>query len=271
MSLLSAVTPLEAYEVQGRRVWVKREDLATNPPAPALAKLRGVLPHLERVKAAGRQIVGVLDTRISKSGWGVAAVARELGGLEVWAFYPALKADAGRIREQEAQAQRLGAKLCPLKGGRCAILYARARRVVEEAGGYMMPMGLVVRESVVAIAGVAQALPEEVRGGDVVLSVGSGMTVAGIAMGAAKRMHRIYGISAGMATAKQHKRIQTTTGLALPLNVRLILPEGVGYFDCEQIATPFPSSPYYDKKAWRWLENNLDSLRDPVLFWNIGT
>ncbi|GAG18142.1 unnamed protein product, partial [marine sediment metagenome] len=26
----------------------------------------------------------------------------------------------------------------------------------------------------------------------------------------------------------------------------------------------------YDLKAWKWLVDNMSSLRKPILFWNIG-
>ena len=34
--------------------------------------------------------------------------------------------------------------------------------------------------------------------------------------------------------------------------------------------TPFPCNVNWDKKAWWWLENNIDKLKGKTLFWNIG-
>jgi hypothetical protein len=72
-----------------------------------------------------------------------------------------------------------------------------------------------------------------------------------------------------MNTVKQEKRCGVA-GVQLPTNVELILPPGIDYYSQEKIDTPFPSSIYYDKKAWRWLTENLEKLQDPVIFWNIG-
>jgi hypothetical protein len=36
------------------------------------------------------------------------------------------------------------------------------------------------------------------------------------------------------------------------------------------IDADFPINPYYDAKAWRWLQTNVSSLPKPTLFWNVG-
>ena len=33
---------------------------------------------------------------------------------------------------------------------------------------------------------------------------------------------------------------------------------------------PFPCNGTWDRKAWWWLENNIESLKGDILFWNIG-
>lgn len=262
-------TPIEQYVVNGRVINVKREDLSTFWPAPSLAKLRGCLMRLEKVKAEGYTLVGCLDTRISKSGWGVAYLASKLGGIDVHAYYPELKAERGYKHQQQHMAEFLGAELHPMVGGRTAILYAKARREIVAKGGYMMPMGLVVEESVEAIAKEARSIPEAFLGGDIVVCTGSGMTLTGITKALAEKTNTIYGISAGMNISKQRRRAKSV-GIDLPENVELILPEGVDYFAQDSTPTPFPSSLYYDRKAWHWMLDNLDSLRDPIVFWNIG-
>jgi hypothetical protein len=60
-------TPIESYSFNDKNIFVKREDLCVESPAPALAKLRGISKRLEKLKEQGITLVGVLDTRISKS------------------------------------------------------------------------------------------------------------------------------------------------------------------------------------------------------------
>jgi len=49
-----------------------------------------------------------------------------------------------------------------------------------------------------------------------------------------------------------------------------IIDAGFEYTDKETFKCPFPCNPYYDRKAWRWLAENINSLAKPLLFWNIG-
>jgi len=261
-------TPIQKFQLNGFDVFVKREDLATEFPAPKLAKLRGVYIKLKELKEKGTKILGVLDTRISKSGWGVAYLAKEMG-FKVYAFYPKLKSET-ELQEQQKMAKMLGAVLVGMKAGRTGVLYGQAKVEIERIGGYMLPMGLTLPESIKEISREAKTIPKEYLGGDLVLSVGSGMSIAGIADGIADKMNFIYGISAGMNTKKQRNRILKESGHELPKNVRLIRPAGIDYYSEDNIFTPFPSSVYYDKKAWRWLSENITKLKQPILFWNIG-
>ena len=262
-------TPIERYILgEGKEVFVKREDLCVSPPSPALAKLRGVHKRLLSLKELGVNLVGVLDTRVSKSAWGVAYLAKELG-IKVVAYYPHLK-EYIEMPTNQKRCKEMGAEIYPLKGGRTAVLYSWAKKDIEKRGGYMMPMGLVVKESIDAVSKEAKLIPQQYLGGSIVLCVGSGMTIAGVSLGIADKVKTIYGISAGMSTERQRKKIKVTGGFSLPKNVNLILPDGVGYYDVEKIETPFPSSPYYDKKAWAWMLKNYETIPKPLLFWNIG-
>lgn len=262
-------TPIEKYLIgEGKEVFVKREDLCVVPPAPALAKLRGVHKRLLSLKGRGINLVGVLDTRISKSAWGVAYLAREMG-IKVVAYYPHLKAYT-EVPMNQRKAQEMGAEVYPLKGGRTAVVYSWAKKDIEGRGGYMMPMGLVVKESINAVSEEAKRIPQKYLGGSIVLCVGSGMTIAGVALGLADKVKTIYGISVGMSTDRQRKKIKDTGGFSLPQNVKLILPDGVNYYDFEETETPFSSSPYYDKKAWVWMLKNWEKISKPLIFWNIG-
>ena len=42
------------------------------------------------------------------------------------------------------------------------------------------------------------------------------------------------------------------------------------YDEMENYETPFPCNINWDKKAWWWLEQNIDKIDGSILFWNIG-
>ena len=38
----------------------------------------------------------------------------------------------------------------------------------------------------------------------------------------------------------------------------------------ESYETPFPCNEFWDKKAWYWLEKNIQKFEGRILFWNLG-
>lgn len=202
---------------------------------------------------------------------GIAALAKQVGGIEVHGYYPHLLRYEHEIPYSQGKALQLGAVIHPMRGGRIPVLYSYAKKDIENMGGYMIPMGLVLPESVIAVERETHNVPDEALGGCIVILVGSGMMTAGVSKGLSKKVKKIYGISDGLNTTKQRNKIMRVLDNEFPDNIILIKPEWANYFSKEEIETPFPSSPFYDKKAWRWMLENLNNLEDPILFWNIGT
>ena len=42
------------------------------------------------------------------------------------------------------------------------------------------------------------------------------------------------------------------------------------YDEMDGYETPFPCNVNWDKKAWWWLEQNIENIKGKTLFWNIG-
>lgn len=259
-------TPIEIYKIKERNIYVKREDLSTNPPAPALAKLRGVYKRMLKIKEQGIKTIAVMDTRVSKSGLGCAVIANEIGGIEVVNFYPHLVSQIG-IPETQQKVLDVGHKIEPLKGGRTAVLYSQTKKKANENGWYAMPLGLVVEESVDGVISECENL--KIIPDIIVIAVGSGMMLAGVSIALSNKVKKIIGISAGMSPARQKKRIMDILGIDLPSNVEIIKSEK-SYYEPEEFECPFPCSIWYDRKAWKWLNDNIDNLNGNILFWNIG-
>jgi 1-aminocyclopropane-1-carboxylate deaminase/D-cysteine desulfhydrase-like pyridoxal-dependent ACC family enzyme len=222
---------------------------------------------VDRLTAKEVCVLGCWDTHFSKLGLGVAALCAVTPGLKAIVSYPvSTKRD---LPAAVVEAERLGATLLPVRSNHTAICYAMAKKRIEARGGYMLPFGLECSEAVDAISDVASTVDEGFyAGGTVVLSCGSGVTLAGLINGLAARPRKLIAISSGrsvdkiMACLRRH-----CPKLPSYLDVR---PASLPYayelkYDC-----PFPSHPNYDLKAWQFLENNLGMLPEPILFWNIG-
>jgi 1-aminocyclopropane-1-carboxylate deaminase/D-cysteine desulfhydrase-like pyridoxal-dependent ACC family enzyme len=260
-------TPIEQHRLGRRRVFVKRDDLCSRPPAPPLGKLRGLEPLISRLVALGATTIGCWDTRVSKLGQGLAALARDFDGITSVVCYPQLK--NGTIPEPVKQAEQLRAVIVPMRGNHVSICFTQATRIVNQRGGVMIPFGMDCTESVVAIAAEARRVPAAIlRNGTVVVSCGSGVTLAGLLQGFDPAPRRVVGVSSGRSLARLrqclHKYLNN-----VPSNVTLI-PASQPYESVPILDCPFPAHPNYDLKAWKYLVDHLESLTPPLLFWNIG-
>jgi len=267
-------TPIEEYTVGKKTVYVKRDDMFGQPPAPALAKLRGITKYVEKAEQKGIKILGDLDTRVSKSGWGLACACQNTS-ITPYVFYPQLKAET-QMPFIQTRALNLGAKVIPLKAGRTSVLYAQATRKIQKLGGTMLPMGLTLKETVDEVAKVINDTPRELLTGTIITTTGTSTIASGIVKGLIQnniKPKQFYGVSCGMSNYKQAKVMERLLSeyypVKIPRWVQFVLPE-FEYYDASDIKVPFPCSPYYDRKGWIWLNRYIKHLKSPILFWNVG-
>lgn len=279
-------TPWEQYDVQGRTVYVKREDLSCPAPGPSFSKLRGVAKFLARECGERKEpVVGVMDTRHSKAGWGAAYVCRELG-VRCIDFYPVLKADNGQLRPNQVQAQSLGAELHPMgpfqnKAGRLTqypsyILYGMAKKWLESEYGpeaVMLPNALKLEESIEeTYLECRDHTPDYLRSGTWLFSISSGTIAAGAIRWLGRFDNVIY-LHQGYSRKSHavHEYVIKAAGLT-PVGAMVQVDEGYSYGDeVDNTDIPFPCNEYYDAKAWRWMVNNIHEFdREPLVFWNVG-
>ena len=234
-------------------IWVKREDLCC-PEGPQFSKIRGLVEHLSKLPSG--KLVGVLDTVHSKGGWGAAYVCAALG-LPCRVFYPGMGPRNGQI-----EAAKWGAELFSLKPGRSSVLWYRARNLIGQDDGYMLPNGLQLQESIEATRReVEDFTPPELKCGTWVVSASTGTIAQGVSQGLDGAVHLIVHLGYSRSVATMKKKFPEETEF---------IDEGYGYRDAAGISCPFPCNPYYDLKAWKWLGENIDGLEKPIIFWNIG-
>lgn len=273
-------TPLEDYKVKGIKIYVKREDLAGIPPGPPFAKTRGLLTHLVYQKEQGVEVLGYVETSISMAGWSIAHLASELD-LKAIIYCPKYKNGSmpERLGYHYKQWKKFGAEIRFLPAGRAKINYYIARRLFQkefEESGTFLPLGIPLPETLEEVSKEAKKVDWSFFK-TLIVNVGSGTMLAGILKGIPREPHiKIKGISGRECSVvlKKKKILElsgTTSGgfFGKELEIEVVDP-GYSYTDSELINCPFPCNPYYDRKAWKWLIDNLGSLETPVLFWNIG-
>lgn len=270
--LFNENTPIEEYAVNGKTIFVKREDLSANEPMPQLAKLRGVYKYLIAAKNSGVTKVGVYDTRVSRAGQGTAVICKEIG-LQCYLYYPKTKHELG---EQHIIAEKYGATLIPIKGNYMQVCFNMAKNHARDNGIHMIPWGLSLIETTIEVSKIANSMPSELFTGTLIIAVGSATILSGVLVGA-PIVPVVHAISAGRANDKQRENINIKIfGLVDNekmggINEKLTLhPHIMDYYEPCKESVPFPCSPYYDAKAWLWMRQHIDSLNEPILFWNIG-
>lgn len=275
-------TPIKKYQIKGKQVWVKREDLACFPPGPPFAKVRGLLPILEELKERGIKTVGYMETDISMAGWGVSYFCQQLN-MKAVIFMPAYK--EGKRHNQEFQLRKwkeFGAEILPLeRPNRLQINFYRARKIFLEKykDAVMLPQGLPFEQTIQQICGQVKLVPPKQLNGSIVSCLGSGTMAAGILRGcsAMNKWPDYYGILVSPKSAVgMRKRILKMANLSGGLLGGVltakfsVIDYGYEYTVPENCQCPFPCNSYYDKKAWKWLLDHIDTLKKPILFWNIG-
>lgn len=263
-------TPVEEH--QG--YYVKREDLACLPPGPPFAKVRGLYKHLQAVKDRGVKVVGYYDTSISMATYGICYFSQIIGLKPV--VYHYRYAD-GLKHNQELQLkvwEKYGAEVHVIESANMQKIQAsRARNRFNEMypDGVFLEPGLKFDETLDEVEKQVLTLPEHDLGGTIVICTGSGTMCAGVLRGLQKRgvSQQVIGVLAHDKSKDNMKKsiLDRSGGWKGDLE---IIDYGYEYTQAEFCKAPFPSCPYYDRKAYKFMIDSLDKLQKPVLFWNIG-
>lgn len=277
--LLNDGTPIEDH-CTSYDLFVKREDLSAKAPGPSFSKTRGVYAHLANLPGHIKTI-GVLDTYHSQAGHAVAHAATALG-LRTVNYYPEYKYEPGYRAPQE-RAEELGAKLRGLKAGRSAILFHQAKKSLYaefgEETSYMMPNALKLPEMVAETANEVRQLPSDLHPTQVLIAISSGTIAAGVIRGFIERkgpiphflLHMGYSRSESAIRDYLRKKVGVPDTIFDSVGITII-DEKYGYKDKARPGEtpPWPCSPYYDLKAFRWWLKNRDEFSGSTLLWNIG-
>lgn len=270
--MLRSGTPVEHYPDLG--LWVKREDMACRLPGPQFSKTRGVFNHIEKQAKLGFKVFAALDTFHSQAGHAVARACQILG-LRCINFFPIYKHAPGH-RPPQDRAAELGAELVGIPAGMSAVLFNQAKKLLRERYGdraYMMPNALKLEESVEETA--REVCSACLDADAVIVPVSSGTIAAGVIRGflAAERKPPVF---LHMGYSRSHDGlldyVKHRVGRSDLPPIELV-DEGYEYKDraTPGDTPPFPCSPYYDLKAYRWwASQGHKQLGGKVLLWNIG-
>lgn len=268
-------TPWEVYDVEGHDVIVKRDDLCCPYPGPSLSKVRGVYRYLHRIAIESEDPeniqVGVTDASHSKNGWVTAWVCKKFG-MKCFNFYPDLKAYKGKPGPSQAEAQKLGAVLMPMWTFKSVVLWYKSRIYIHDKypeTGIMLPSALKLEDSVEANYQEALLTPKSLMKGTWVFSVGSGTIASGVIRALNDNIDIICHMGYTRPVGSIKKYILEYAEADRDIT---FVDEGLKYnSSVDNSWIPFPCNEYYDAKAFTWLCQNIKTLKQPIIFWNVGS
>jgi 1-aminocyclopropane-1-carboxylate deaminase/D-cysteine desulfhydrase-like pyridoxal-dependent ACC family enzyme len=272
-------TPVEKYKIDNKTVWVKREDLCTEFPAPPFSKVRGLYPHMKALQANGITTVGYIETPISMAGWGITWVAKELG-MKVVIYEPQYISETPEIFEKHKRMWKyFGAEILKIPAGMTKVNFNVYKKEFLEnyKNSVMLPLGIPCKETIEETAlEFNRTILEYGFFDNVIVCVGSGTICAGIIKLNYHLIRQTIGILSRTGNI-QHKKESILRKADLCVGKLFedfysltIKDPGWEYTQRSNVECPFPCHPYYDLKAWEWLVKNINKLSGRVLFWNIG-
>lgn len=184
--------------------------------------------------------------------YGLSVLGRATG-QRVSLFY----AERGEPHARQAAAAANGAVLHWVPHGRISVVQKRAREYAAHAGARFLPLGFDLPEAEAPYTLAMERLQAELPWApdEVYCATGSGMLARCLAR--VFRRARVSAVAVGLGSRHEQQ--------AWPPNVTVVHTSYRFEDRCETHA-PFPSDPYYDRKAW-W--HCWRQARGRALFWNV--
>lgn len=267
----------EKYEVGGKEVIVRRDDKSFLPPLPPNAKMAALYALVERASKQGYKEAVLFAKKqhgISYS-IGFPVFCKEFG-LKSIVVMPSDNTTGTGFPEWSESLVELGAYRIGIKPNMVTINVNQAKKFAEERKAYFVPFGFDDALSVEVHANHF-SLPQNV--GCLVLSTMTGMILAGTLKQIKDRGYNVKTVNAvsggrpvGSILKSVYKYLDPSISYCHNLNIHNPYDRNFDAItalkNLDQI--PFDLHPDYEAKAWLWLVTNIDKLREPICFINIG-
>lgn len=274
---------IETYKVDDKEVSVFRDDLNSPFPGPNNSKIHGVRQKIKELAQTGHKAVASQDTSISRIGWAVSQVVSEFDIVH-YNFY----AKREKMNFYQRMSKHWGGMMIPVRGSYSSAMRAQAQKFLdrEKIDAYFLPTALSMKEAVYAHAQTVLELDLE-ENTNVVCCASSGTIAAGILYGLALKgiKANLNIILASSYKNREDKIIRLFRDTAVKYKYPNSHASGSRWFNRVNIsiidlhydykqkiskAPPFPCDLYLDRKAWLFIEDNIELLESPILFWNVG-
>ena len=267
--MLNLDTPVKEYKLKDRKILVKRDDLMGDGKVlPPWGKMAGIDALLKNLNPKYPLIH--LAVNGSWSGWALSYLCKQRGIKFIYAYAPS-KTYSQFILDK---AKENDCEFYKLKPNMMAILYAQVQSYAKRNDIQMLPYAFDHIDYRTNLKQRAEETFKKHLVDHLVISAGSGVTSSGI-IEAFKPGNNLFSNSNKQAhsitvssISTIHDKYKSHSITSSSINVDKTK------FEFEDMMTdyeiPFPCNGTWDRKAWWWLEQNLNKLEGDILFWNIG-
>ena len=262
-------TPVEEHILKDRRILVKRDDLmGDNNILPPWGKMSGINRLLDNLNPKYPLIH--LAVNGSWSGWALSYLCKQKDIKFIYA-YPPSKTYSEFILNK---AKQNDCEFYELKPNMMAILYNRVKKYAKQNDIQMLPYAFDHIDYRNELKNRAEKVFKEHLVDHLVISAGSGVTSSGIVQAFApgndlfsnsSKQAQVITVSNESTIHKKYKSHSISSG---NININKSPFEFNDMMDDYWV--PFPCNGTWDRKAWKWLEQNIEKLEGDILFWNIG-
>ena len=265
-------TPVQEYKLKGRKVLVKRDDLmGDGNTLPPWGKLAGIDRLLHRYIKPTKKPLIHLAVNGSWSGWALSYLCKQRDIKFTYAYPPSKtysKFVLNKAKENDCDFHQL-------KPNMMAILYSQVQSYANRKDIEMLPYAFDHMYYRNCMKSRARNVFEEYPFIDhLVVSAGSGVTSSGIIQAFrpgndlfsnSNRQAHIVTVSNINTIYKKYSSHQLDRGNVNVHKTKFLFEDMMKNYE-----VPFPCNGTWDRKAWWWLEQNIEQLEGEVMFWNIG-
>jgi hypothetical protein len=171
--------------------------------------------------------------------------------------------------------QSLGVELIPLAANRQFVMrYAMQQHLdaLEGEEWFLFPTGLRLPETVEAVEAEVLGLP--LAPGTIVIPTGTGTHLAGVLRGFPGSVVAVQGYAREETRFRRDVARMAWGKPNANLDRLRVVDQKRAYFEVRAgMLPPFPAHLHYETPAWAWLNvpGVIESLEQPILFWNVGS
>ena len=267
--MINEITPVESYNVNGKKVYVKRDDLmgdgVEHPPWGKLTAMENVLKFIDpQVPIIHLTVYG------SWTGWALSEVTKNLGYDFIMA-YPDTTKFPEYLLEKVDKDHRL-----PIKPNMMNVMYNKVGQIARKENYARLPYAFDHHVYIETQRKRFRDVRDNYNFQHLVVASGSGVTCLGMMLEHQpwsslvdprndRTFHTVC-VSGEDTIKKKFLKHQIQ-----PSEQIEIVKSEYDFDDMmEWYETPFPCNEFWDKKAWYWLEQNIEKFEGDILFWNLG-